>query len=33
MRERLRLHGGRLDLRSTPGHGTRLRAVVPLAEG
>jgi signal transduction histidine kinase len=33
MRERLRLHDGRLELRSTPGHGTRLRAVVPLAEG
>jgi two-component system sensor histidine kinase UhpB len=33
MRERLRLHGGRLDLRSAPGHGTRLRAVVPLVEG
>lgn len=32
MRERLRLHGGRLELRSTPGHGTRLRAVVPLAD-
>ena len=30
MRERLRLHGGRLELRSTPGHGTRLRATVPL---
>ena len=33
MRERLRLHGGRLELRSAPGHGTRLRAVVPLADG
>lgn len=33
MRERLRLHGGRLELRSTPGRGTRLRASVPLAEG
>ncbi|HSR65202.1 MAG TPA: ATP-binding protein, partial [Xanthomonadaceae bacterium] len=32
MRERLRLHGGRLELRSAPGQGTRLRAVVPLAE-
>jgi signal transduction histidine kinase len=32
MRERLRLHGGRLELRSAPGHGTRLRAVVPLAD-
>lgn len=30
MRERLRLHGGRLELRSAPGHGTRLRAVVPV---
>lgn len=30
MRERLRLYGGRLELRSSPGHGTRLRAVVPL---
>jgi len=33
MRERLRLHDGRLELRSAPGQGTRLRAVVPLAEG
>jgi len=33
MSERLRLHGGRLELRSAPGHGTRLRAVVPLADG
>jgi len=32
MRERLRLHEGRLELRSTPGQGTRLRAVVPIAE-
>ena len=32
MRERLRLHGGRLELRSAPGQGTRLRAVVPLAD-
>ena len=31
MRERLRLYGGRLELRSAPGQGTRLRAVVPLA--
>ena len=33
MRERLRLHGGRLELRSSPGHGTRLRATVPRGEG
>jgi len=33
MRERLRLHEGRLELRSAPGQGTRLRAVVPIAEG
>ena len=32
MRERLRLYGGRLELRSAPGQGTRLRAVVPLRE-
>ena len=32
MRERLRLHGGRLDVRSTPDHGTRLRATVPLSD-
>lgn len=32
MRERLRLHGGRLELHSSPGNGMRLRAVVPLAE-
>jgi len=30
MRERLRLYGGRLELHSVPGEGTRLRAVVPL---
>lgn len=30
MRERLRLYDGRLDLHSTPGEGTRVRAVVPL---
>lgn len=30
IRERLRLHEGRLELRSAPGEGTRLRAVVPL---
>jgi len=29
MRERLRLYAGRLELRSVPGQGTRLRAVVP----
>jgi signal transduction histidine kinase len=33
MRERLRLHDGRLELRSAPGQGTRLRAVVPISEG
>ena len=33
MRERLRLYGGRLELRSSPGHGTRLRAIVPLDAG
>jgi signal transduction histidine kinase len=31
IRERLRLHGGRLELVASPGHGTRLRAFVPLA--
>ena len=30
MRERLRLYDGRLELHSTPGQGTRLRAVIPL---
>lgn len=30
MRERLRLYGGGLELRSAPGQGTRLRARVPL---
>ena len=30
MRERLRLHGGRLEVHSSPGGGTRIRAVVPL---
>lgn len=30
MRERLRLHGGRLELHSSPGNGARIRAVVPL---
>jgi signal transduction histidine kinase len=33
MRERLRLYGGQLDLRSAPGTGTRLRAIVPLDAG
>ena len=30
MRERLRLYGGQLELRTTPGGGTRLRATIPL---
>jgi signal transduction histidine kinase len=30
MRERLRLYGGQLELRTTAGSGTRLRATVPL---
>jgi signal transduction histidine kinase len=30
MRERLRLYGGQLELRTAPGSGTRLRATVPL---
>ncbi|MBA2238669.1 MAG: sensor histidine kinase [Lysobacter sp.] len=30
MRERLRLHGGKLELHSSPGNGARVRAVVPL---
>ena len=30
MRERLRLHDGLLELHASPGHGMRLRAVVPL---
>jgi signal transduction histidine kinase len=33
MRERLRLHGGRLELHSSPGNGARLRAVVPIDGG
>jgi signal transduction histidine kinase len=33
MRERVRLYGGHLELRSSPGHGTRLRATVPLDVG
>ena len=33
MRERLRLYDGQLELRSAPGEGTRLRAVVPLPAG
>ncbi len=32
MRDRLELFGGRLDLDSAPGEGTRLSAVVPLTE-
>jgi two-component system sensor histidine kinase UhpB len=32
MRDRLELFGGRLDLASAPGEGTRLAAVVPLLE-
>ena len=30
MRERLRLHGGRLELHSSPGNGARIRAMIPL---
>jgi two-component system sensor histidine kinase UhpB len=33
MRERLRLFGGQLELRSSPGTGARLRATVPLDGG
>lgn len=33
MRERLRLFQGTLEVHSAPGHGTRLRAVVPLDGG
>ncbi len=29
-RERLRLHGGRLELHSSPGNGARVRAVIPI---
>jgi signal transduction histidine kinase len=32
MRERLRLYDGQLELRSAPGEGTRVRAVVPLGD-
>jgi signal transduction histidine kinase len=30
MRERLRLYGGTMEIASSPGHGTRLRASIPL---
>ena len=33
MRERLRLYGGQLELRASPGNGTRLRATIPLDAG
>ena len=33
MRERLRLFLGTLDVHSAPGHGTRLRVVVPVDGG
>ncbi|MGV8942098.1 MAG: sensor histidine kinase [Lysobacter sp.] len=33
MRERLRLHGGRLDLHSSSGNGARIRAIIPLDGG
>ena len=33
MRERLRLFGGQLEMRSSPGSGARLRATVPLDGG
>jgi two-component system, NarL family, sensor kinase len=32
MRDRLELFGGRLDLSSAPGQGTRISAMVPLTE-
>jgi len=32
MRERLAVHGGRLEIVSDPGRGTRVRAIVPLAQ-
>jgi two-component system NarL family sensor kinase len=32
MRERLRLYDGQLELRSAPGQGTRVRAVIPLSD-
>jgi signal transduction histidine kinase len=32
MRDRLELFGGRLDLTSAPGQGTRLSAVIPAVE-
>jgi two-component system sensor histidine kinase UhpB len=33
MRERLRLFEGQLEVHSSPGHGTRIRAVVPTSGG
>jgi signal transduction histidine kinase len=30
MEERVRLHGGRLEIRSVPGEGTCVCAIVPL---
>jgi signal transduction histidine kinase len=33
MRERMRLYGGTLEIRSAPGQGARLRATVPLDPG
>jgi len=33
MRERLRLFHGHLEVHSAPGHGTRIRAIVPVAGG
>jgi signal transduction histidine kinase len=32
MEERVRLVGGSLEIESAPGHGTCVRATVPLAE-